>query len=182
MSCLNIGRRVENYSNERSSSNGAREISVQTQTTPVKKTMVGVYTQTELARSPNADETKSMPSGGRGSCSLSNSSCCSSLSSESFDFEPEPSLLAEIHRHDIYSLATVVTSRIEFKWPESVPHSLVASQLLQVKIRFGMMQDGRFFEGIQPGNLIELTINGVQVSIADGGKLNRLIESFYRLF
>lgn len=156
MSSLSITRRERE-------SESSREISTQT-LTPVKKHGIDVFSQTELARSPSSDDMKSNPAS-----SSSFSASNSSNSSISDDFEVEPSLLAEIHRHDIYTTAKVMTSRIDFQWPDSIPQKLVVSQSVKVKVQMAMVENGRFCEGLNPGKLLEITVNGAQFVPADGG-------------
>lgn len=161
MALLSLTRR------ERENSTSSREMSTQT-LTPTKKNCIDVYSQTELARSPSSsDETKSNRASSS-SFSPSNSSNSSLMD----DFEAEPSLLAEIHRHDIFSSANVVSSRVEFRWPDSVPQKLVTSQSIRVKVQMAMLVDGRFCEGLKPGKLLEITVNGTQFVPSDGGTTN----------
>lgn len=43
-----------------------------------------------------------------------------------------------------------VSSRVDFKWPDSISQKLVVSQSIRVKIQIAIVVDGRFCDGLKP--------------------------------
>ena len=55
----------------------------------------------------------------------------------------------------------------------------MVSQSIRVKVQMAMVVDGRFCDGLKPGKLLEITVNGTQFVPSDEGTTKKLVKMNY---
>lgn len=135
-----------------------------TQTDSPVRRGVSIHTQTDLARSPVVEISSS---------SSSDSSSLPPVNSSdlhNFALMPGQIPLVEIYRHEMCTSAVIVNIKVTFKWPDTVPHELVAGNLIKVLILMATIDDkGCFKQAILPLRLLDCIVNNAIIKPSNNG-------------